>query len=146
LFGLNVITVNPRLFTGNEIFKNIFVVICSLEEILEIVTILGTDFAQTRCIPKSSVKIEWYEPMDIPTSRTVSRRFSLIMLFIWEIIVTDLKVKVGHTAHHHMKFLHFSNVCPFVGRRLTQDIIAVSFMQHTSIMVSEALIPLRNKI
>jgi hypothetical protein len=34
---------------------------------------LGTNVAETQCIPKSSVKIVWHEPMDIPTTSATSR-------------------------------------------------------------------------
>jgi hypothetical protein len=57
----------------------------------------GKNFAGTRCIPKSSIKIMWHELMDIPvssaTSRTVSRRFTQMMFFTWAIRISDPEVE-----------------------------------------------------
>jgi hypothetical protein len=57
---------------------------------------LGTNFAETEFIPKSSVKIVWLELMDIPTSsstsQSVSQHFQWVQFFTLAIRVLDFEV------------------------------------------------------
>jgi hypothetical protein len=94
---------------------------------------LGKNFAETQCMPKSFAKIVQHEPMDIPTSsatsQRVNRRFPWIMSFTLAIRGLDLEVE-GWPDHllASIKVLPFFKMFePFIGRHLTQGIIAVSF-------------------
>jgi len=58
---------------------------------------LGINFAEILCIPKSSVKVAWHEPVDIPvsyaTSWTAIHWFPWITSFTWAINVSVPEVE-----------------------------------------------------
>jgi hypothetical protein len=127
LFSFNVITVNPGLVTSNDIWRR-FSQMENCCSFWSPVKSLGTNFAETWCTPKSSVKIVWHEPMDMPTS---SANFSDSQLMISMVNVFHLgnqrfNLEVGRP--------HCSSsieVLPFLKHLNTSlVIISVSFTQH----------------
>lgn len=130
-FGFNIITVNPCLITSNYISQKIF--------IIALWRSLGTKFAETWCIPKSSVRIMWHKPMNIPNScatyGTVSRFpwmfFSLAVIrrfesWSWRLARPLILI--------HSRSSIFKTLEQFLGC-LMQD-ITISFMQHVFIFCS----------